>query len=336
LGVADPNREDETGLTLVQAINGALREELARDPRVVLLGEDIGRKGGVFRVTEGLQADFGPLRVVDTPIAESAIAGVAIGAAMMGLRPVVEFQFADYIHPAYDQIVNQAATVRWRSVGAFGVPVVFRAPFGAGVHGGVYHSQSVEALYCHVPGLKVVVPATPRDAHGLLKAAIRDDDPVLYFEHKKSYRRYREFVPHPDEVIPIGESRLDQEGSDLSIVTYGYGVHLAREAAAVLEEAGLVPEILDLRTLTPLDKEAIARTVSKTSRVLILHEANRTMGIGAEVAAFVAEELFMDLDGPVVRVAAEDCHLPYNGPEEAAIIPDVARVVAAARKLAAF
>jgi 2-oxoisovalerate dehydrogenase E1 component beta subunit len=327
---------DEVGLTLVQAVNRALREEMARDPRVVLLGEDIGRKGGVFRVTEGLQAEFGALRVVDTPIAESAIAGVAIGAAMMGLRPVAEFQFADYIHPAYDQIVNQAATIRWRSVGGFGVPVVFRAPFGAGVHGGIYHSQSVEALYCHVPGLKVVVPATPRDAYGLLRAAIRDDDPVLFFEHKKSYRRYREIVPDEDEIIPIGQARLDREGSDLSIVTYGYGVHLAREAATQLLEEGISAEILDLRTLAPLDREAIARTVTKTSKVMVLHEANRTMGIGAEIAAFIAEELLLKLDGPIVRVAAEDCHLPYNAPEEEAIIPNTGQVVEAARKLAAF
>jgi 2-oxoisovalerate dehydrogenase E1 component beta subunit len=333
---ATPRAVNEVGLTLVQAVNRALREEMIRDPRVVLLGEDIGRKGGVFRVTEGLQAEFGALRVVDTPIAESAIAGVAIGAAMMGLRPVAEFQFADYIHPAYDQIVNQAATIRWRSVGGFGVPVVFRAPFGAGVHGGIYHSQSVEALYCHVPGLKVVVPATPRDAYGLLRAAIRDDDPVLYFEHKKSYRRYREIVPHEDEIIPIGQARLDRQGSDLSIVTYGYGVHLAREAAPQLLEEGISAEILDLRTLAPLDREAIARTVTKTSKVMVLHEANRTMGIGAEVAAFIAEELLLELDGPVVRVAAEDCHLPYNAPEEEAIIPNTSQVIEAARKLAAF
>jgi 2-oxoisovalerate dehydrogenase E1 component beta subunit len=335
--VTEPlHQGDQAGLTLVQAVNRALQEEMARDPRVVLLGEDIGRKGGVFKVTEGLQARFGELRVVDTPIAESAIAGVAIGAAMMGLRPVAEFQFADYIHPAYDQIVNQAATIRWRSAGAFGCPVVFRAPFGAGVLGGVYHSQSVEALYCHVPGLKVVVPATPRDAFGLLKAAIRDDDPVLYFEHKRSYRRYRETLPDPDEIVPLGQARLDRPGSDLSIVTYGVGVHHARQAAEALQQEGISVEILDLRTLLPLDRAAIARTVQKTGKVLILHEANRTMGIGAEVAAFVGEELFMDLDGPITRLAADDCHLPYNVPEEQAIIPSPEQVVEAARKLACF
>src|SRR5262249_15511096 len=240
-------------------------------------------------------------------------------------RPVAEFQFADYQQAAYDQIVNQAATIRWRSVGAWGCPLVLRAPFGAGVHGGLYHSQSVEALYCHVPGLKVVVPATPRDAKGLLKSAIRDDDPVLFFEHKKSYRRYREAEPPADETIPIGRARLDRPGRDVSVVTYGVGVHHARHAAAALAAEGISLEILDLRTLVPMDHEAIARTVRRTGKLLVLHEANRTLGIGAEVAAFAAEELFMDLDGPIVRVAGADCHLPYNGPEEAAIIPNPAQ-----------
>ncbi|HLI27484.1 MAG TPA: alpha-ketoacid dehydrogenase subunit beta [Chloroflexota bacterium] len=323
-------------LTLVEAVRAALWEEMARDPRVIVLGQDVGRKGGVFKATQGLLAEYGPWRVLDTPISEAAIAGAAIGAAMMGLRPVAEFQFADYIHPAYDQIVNHAATIRWRSVGGWGVPVVFRAPFGAGVRGGVYHSQSVEALYCHIPGLKVVVPATPRDAKGLLKSAIRDDDPVLFFEHKWSYRRYREPVGGPDELIPIGQARLDRPGRDLSIITYGVGVHHARQAADALAAEGLLVEILDLRTLAPLDHEAIARTVRKTSKVLILHEANKTMGIGAEIAAFIAEELFLDLDGPIVRVAAADCHLPYNAAEEDAIIPNPDRVYQAALRLARF
>ncbi|MCC7370298.1 MAG: alpha-ketoacid dehydrogenase subunit beta [Chloroflexi bacterium] len=329
------DRPAAEGITLLQAVTEALQEEMARDPRVVLLGQDIGRKGGVFKTTVGLQEQFGPLRVLDTPIAEDVIAGAAVGAAMMGLRPVAEFQFADYIFPALDQIVSQAATVRWRSVGGWGVPAVFRAPCGAGVRGGVYHSQSVEAFFCHTPGLKVVVPATPRDAKGLLKAAIRDDDPVVFFEHKKSYRRYREIAP-ADEVIPLGVARLDREGRDLSIVTYGVGVHHAREAADLLASDGISVEILDLRTLIPLDHEAIARTVQKTNKVLILHEANKTMGFGAEIAAFIGEELFMDLDGPIVRVAADDCHLPYNGPEEDAIIPSPAKVADAVRRLAAF
>lgn len=332
----EPVGPDEgRGITLVQAVNQALREEMERDPRVVVLGEDIGVKGGVFRATEGLQEAFGTRRVVDSPISEIAIAGVAIGAAMMGLRPVAEFQFADYMQAAFDQIANQAATMRWRSVGGWGVPAVFRAPFGAGVNGGLYHSQSVEALYCHIPGLKVVVPSTPRDAKGLLKSAIRDDDPVVFFEHKQSYRRYREIVP-VDEVIPLGVARLDRSGADLSIITYGVGVHHAREAATALAQDGISVEILDLRTLLPLDREAIARTVRKTSKVLVLHEANKTMGIGAEISAFIAEELFTDLDAPIVRVAANDCHLPYNSPEERGIIPNPQTVIDSARRLAAF
>jgi 2-oxoisovalerate dehydrogenase E1 component beta subunit len=322
-------------ITLVEAIRDAISEEMRRDPNVVVLGEDVGRKGGVFKATQGLLKEFGPKRVLDTPIAEGVIAGAAIGASMMGLRPIAEFQFADYMHPAYDQIVNQAATIRWRSVGGFGVPVVFRAPFGAGVSGGIYHSQSVEALYCHVPGLKVVVPATPRDAKGLLKAAIRADDPVLFFEHKKSYRRYREEVPD-DEVLPIGVARLDREGKDLSVITYGVGVHHAREAASELAQGGIEVEIVDLRTLAPLDREAIVATVRKTHRALIVHEANRTMGIGAEVASFIAEELFMELDAPVRRLCGADCHLPYNPKEEEAIIPNPTQLVEVARRLVAF
>ena len=321
-------------VTMVEAVRDALAEEMGRDPSVVLMGEDVGVKGGVFKASVGLLDEFGPLRVVDTPVAEIGIAGVAIGAAMAGLRPVAEFQFADYIHPAYDQIVNQAATMRWRSVGAWGVPAVFRAPCGAGVRGGVYHSQSVEAAYCHVPGLKVVMPATPADAKGLLKAAIRDDDPVLFFEPKRAYRSLREQVG--SDAIPLGVARVDREGDDVSLVTYGIGVHLARAAAEALEREGLSVEIVDLRTLAPYDREAVARTVSRTGRLLVLHEANRTMGFGAEIAAFAAEELFADLDAPVVRVGADDCHIPYNGPEEDAIIPSADKVADAVRRLAAF
>jgi len=319
---------------MVEAIRDALAEEMRRDDTVVLLGEDVGRKGGVFKASVGLQEEFGPLRVLDTPVAEIAIAGVAVGAAMMGLRPVAEFQFADYMHPAWSQIVNQAATVRWRSVGRFGVPAVFRAPSGGGVRGGIYHSQSPEATYCHIPGLKVVAPGLASDAKGLLKAAIRDDDPVVFFENKRCYRNHREVVS--DEVIPIGRARVDRAGSDLTIITYGIGVHLAREATGHLAGEGIDVEVIDLRTLAPMDREAVARSVQKTGRLLVLHEANRTMGFGAEVAAFAAEELFSDLDAPVVRVAADDCHLPYNGAEEAAILPDASDVVAAARRLLAY
>jgi len=320
---------------MVQVLHDTLRAEMLRDPAVVVMGQDVGIKGGVFKVTDGLHAEFGPMRVLDTPISEIVIAGAAIGAAMMGLRPVAEFQFADYMHAAYDQIVNQAATMRWRSVGAWSVPVVFRAPSGGGVHGGVYHSQSIEALYGHIPGLRVVVPATPRDAGGLLRAAIRDDDPVVFFEHKALYRRHREIVADDAEVVPLGVARLDREGGDVSVITYGMGVHLAREAADRCAADGIATEILDLRTLSPFDREAVARTVARTGKVLLVHEANRTMGPAAEIAAFIAEELFTDLDGPILRIGAADCHLPYNGPEETAILPDAARVEEALRRLAA-
>jgi 2-oxoisovalerate dehydrogenase E1 component beta subunit len=322
--------------TLIEAIRDALRIEMQRDPRVVLMGEDVGLKGGVFRVTQGFQAEFGELRVLDTPLAEVAIAGGAIGAALAGLRPVAEFQFADYIHPAWDQIVNEAANIRYRSNGAWGCPVVFRAPFGAGVHGGLYHSQSVEAFFSHVPGLKVVVPATPADAKGLLSAAIRDEDPVVFFEHKKNYRRYREEVPDGEYVLPIGVARIDREGTDCSIVTYGGGVYWAREAADQLAGEDVSVEILDLRTVAPLDRNAIATSVSKTGKLLVLHEDNKTMGIGAEVAAFVAEELFERLDAPIVRVAADDSHIPFAEAQEEAILPNPAKVVAALRSLVAY
>ena len=323
-----------TAVTMVEAIRDALAEEMARDPTVVVLGEDVGRKGGVFKATDGLLERFGPLRVLDTPVAEVGIAGVAIGAAMMGLRPVAEFQFADYLHPAYDQIVNQAATMRWRSVGAWGVPVVFRAPFGAVAGGGVYHSQSPEAAYCHVPGLKVVVPAIPSDAKGLLKSAVRDDDPVVFFEHKRNYRTVREDVG--DDLVPIGVARIDRPGRDLTLVTYGGGVHLAREAAATLAGEGLDVEIVDLRTLAPFDREAVARSVQRTGRLLVLHEANTTMGFGAEVAAFAAEQLFTDLDAPIRRLGAADSHPSYNAVEQAATLPGADALTRALRSLAAF
>ena len=323
-------------LTLIEAVRSALLEEMRRDPAVIVLGEDVGKHGGVFRATDGLQREFGDERVIDTPLAELGIAGVAIGAAMHGLRPVAEIQFADYIHPAFDQIVNEAAKIRYRSNGAFGCPIVVRAPFGAGVHGGLYHSQSVEALFHHVPGLKIVIPATPYDCKGLLKAAIRDDDPVIFFEHKRSYRRVRGEVPDGDFLVPIGQADLKREGRDLSVITYGVGVQLALEAATTLEAEGISIEVLDLRTIAPLDRAAIVATVERTSKVLILHEDNKTGGVGAEVAAFIAEELFENLDGPILRVAAADCHIPYAPTLEAAIIPNALDIVAAARRLAAY
>lgn len=324
-------------LTLLEAVRTALDEELARDPDVVLLGEDIGIHGGVFRATDGLYRKYGPLRVIDTPLAELGIAGIAVGAALRGLRPVAELQFADYIHPAYDQIVNEAAKVRYRSNGAFCCPVVFRAPFGAGVHGGPYHSQSVEALFLHVPGLKIVVPSTPHDAKGLLKSSIRDDDPVLFFEHKWSYRRARGEVPDGDYTIPLGVAEVKRPGRHLSVITYGVGVRWALEAAERLaREDGVEAEVLDLRTLLPMDTAAIRATVARTGKALMLHEDNRTGGVGAEVAALIAEECFEHLDGPVVRLAAADTPIPYAQALEAAVVPNVEDVVAAARRLARY
>jgi 2-oxoisovalerate dehydrogenase E1 component subunit beta len=323
-------------LSLVDSVRLALQEEMAADSTVIVLGEDVGVHGGVFRATDGLLKQFGDTRVIDTPLAELGIAGVAIGAAMNGLRPVAEIQFADYIHPAYDQIVNEAAKIRYRSNGTFSCPVVFRAPFGAGVHGGLYHSQSVEALFFHVPGLKIVVPSTPYDCKGLLKSAIRDEDPVLFFEHKKSYRRLRGEVPDEDYSVPLGKADLKRSGSDLSIITYGIGVHLALEASERLASEGIEVEILDLRTLLPLDTDAIKETVAHTSKVLILHEDNKTGGIGAEVAALIVEESFEELDGPIVRLAAADTHVPYAPTLEEAILPNADDVVVAARKLAEY
>jgi 2-oxoisovalerate dehydrogenase E1 component beta subunit len=324
-------------LNLVESVRQALQEEMEADPSVIILGEDVGLHGGVFRATDGLQKRFGEHRVIDTPLAELGIAGVAIGAAMNGMRPVAEIQFADYIHPAYDQIVNEAAKIRYRSNGGYTCPVVFRAPFGAGVHGGLYHSQSVEALFFHVPGLKIVVPSTPYDCKGLLKSAIRDDDPVLFFEHKKSYRRVRGEVPEEDYVVPLGRADVKRPGRDLSIITYGIGVHQALEASQRLAaEDGVEVEVLDLRTLLPLDADAIRATVAKTSKVMILHEDNKTGGIGAEVAALIAETCFEELDAPIVRVAAADTHIPYAPTLEEAVLPNVEDVVVAARKLVEY
>ncbi len=323
-------------LTLVESVRQALLEEMAVDSSVIVLGEDVGVHGGVFRATDGLLKQFGENRVIDTPLAELGIAGVAIGAAMNGLRPVAEIQFADYIHPAYDQIVNEAAKIRYRSNGTFSCPVVFRAPFGAGVHGGLYHSQSVEALFFHVPGLKIVIPSTPYDCKGLLKSAIRDDDPVLFFEHKKSYRRLRGEVPEEDYIVPLGKADIKRQGRDVSIITYGVGVHLALEASERLASEGIDVEILDLRTILPLDTDAIKASVVRTSKVLILHEDNKTGGIGAEVAALIADECFEELDGPIMRLAAADTHIPYAPALEEAILPNAEDVVVAVRRLAEY
>lgn len=321
---------------LIDGIREALLEEMRRDPSVLLLGEDVGVRGGVFRASEGLIGEFGEQRVIDAPLAESAIAGVAIGMALNGLRPVAEVQFADFIHPAINQIVNEAAKIRYRSNNEFHVPMVIRAPFGGGVHGAIYHSQSVETFFMHVPGLKVVIPSTPADAKGLLKAAIRDEDPVMFFEHKRTYRLVRGEIPEGDYVVPIGKARMVREGKDISIFAYGLMAHFAEEAAGALVAEGISAEVIDLRSLLPLDREAILQSVRKTRRALIVHEANRTMGAGAEVAAIIAEEAFFDLDAPIRRVTGPDVPaMPYNKPQEDFFMPNPEKIARAARELLA-
>ena len=323
--------------TLLQGIREALGEEMERDERVWVLGEDVGKKGGVFLVTEGLYDRFGEARVLDTPLAESSIVGVAIGAAMNGTLPVAEIQFADFIHPAFDQIVSEAARVRYRSNGVWSCPIVIRAPFGGGVHGGLYHSQSVEAYYAHVPGLKVVIPSTPEDAKGLLKSSIRDPDPVMFFEHKKTYRLIKGEVPDGDYATPLGKAAVRREGASLSCFAWGLMAHYCMQAAEELEAEGVSVEVIDLRTLKPLDKETILASVRKTARALVVYEDNLTGGFGAEVAAIIAQEAFEHLDAPVVRVAAPDVPaMPFNKPQEDAFMPSPERIAAEMRKLAAY
>ncbi len=323
--------------TLIEGIREALSEEMQRDERVWVLGEDVGRKGGVFLATEGLYDKFGEARVLDTPLAESAIVGVAIGAAMNGTIPVAEIQFADFIHPAFDQIVSEAARIRYRSNGDFSCPIVIRAPFGGGVHGGLYHSQSVEAFYGHVPGLKVVIPSTPEDTKGLLKAAIRDPDPVMFFEHKKTYRLIKGEIPEGDYVTPIGKAALRREGERLSVFAWGLMVHYCMQAADELAADGIGVEVIDIRSIRPLDKPMILSSVEKTGRAMVVYEDNLTGGFGAEISAIIAEEGFEYLDAPVVRVAAPDVPaMPFNKPQEDFFLPSPERIAAAMRKLAAY
>ena len=323
--------------SLLEAVRDTLAAEMERDERVMILGEDVGAKGGVFKATEGLLDRFGGDRVLDAPLAEDSIVGVAIGAALNGMRPIAEIQFADFIFPAMDQIVSEAARLRYRTNGAFGCPLVIRAPYGGGVHGALYHSQCVEAMFFHVPGLKICVPATPADAKGLLAAAIRDDDPVLFFEHKRLYRSIKGEVPEGDHVVPIGQAEVKRAGSDLSLITYGAMLHLALDAAEQAAGYGVSVEVLDLRSLLPLDRAAIAATVHKTNRALILHEDTRTGGVGAEVAAFLSEELFDELDAPVVRITAPDVPaMPYSHRLENAFLPNLDDVLAAIQRLAAY
>jgi 2-oxoisovalerate dehydrogenase E1 component beta subunit len=323
--------------TLIEGVREALGEEMARDERVWVLGEDVGKKGGVFLATEGLYSKFGEARVLDTPLAESAIVGVAIGSALNGLIPIAEIQFADFIHPAFDQIVSEAARVRYRSNGAWACPIVIRAPFGGGVHGGLYHSQSVEAFYAHVPGLKVVIPSTPEDAKGLLKSAVRDPDPVMYFEHKKTYRLIKGEIPESEYLTPIGPAAVRREGTKLTCVAWGLMTHYCLEAAEMVAADGISAEIIDLRTLRPLDKDTILGSVEKTARAMVVYEDNLTGGFGAEVAAVIAGEGFEYLDAPIVRVAGPDVPaMPFNRAQEEAFMPSPSKISEAMRKLAAY
>ena len=323
-------------LSYLEAIREALFEEMRRDPKVFVLGEDVGAYGGAFGVTQGLYDEFGEMRVVDTPISESAIVGISIGASLRGYRPVAEMQFADFISCGFDQIVNQAATLRYRYGGRASVPIVIRAPSGGNVGGGLYHSQNPEAWFVHRAGLKVVAPSTAFDAKGLLKAAIRDDNPVVYFEHKYLYRRAKGPVPEGDEIVPIGVAAARREGSDLTLVTYGAMVAPSLEAADQLAKEGLEVEVIDLRTLRPFDKETIFTSLEKTSRVLIVHEDVKTLGIGAELSAVIMEERFDRLDAPVLRVTYPDTHCPFSQVLEKANLPDTEKIVAGLRRLAEY
>jgi len=320
--------------TYLEAIRQGIWEEMERDSRVFILGEDVGTYGGAFKVTEGMIERFGADRVLDTPISESAIVGAAIGAAYMGLRPIVEMQFIDFISCAFDQITNFAAKSRYRW-GA-GVPIVVRGPAGGGVHGGPFHSQNPEMHYVHTPGLKVVAPSTAYDAKGLIKAAIRDEDPVLYLEHKFLYRRIKEELPHEDYTVPIGKAVIRRPGRDITVLTYGAMVYVALEAAEELEKEGINLEVVDLRSLLPLDKETVLESVKRNNKVFVLHEDTRTGGIAGEISAIICEEVFEYLDGPVLRVTAPDTPVPYSPPLEEFFLPKVSDVLNTARKLAAY
>ena len=320
--------------TYLEAIRQGIWEEMERDPNVFVLGEDVGVYGGAFKVTEGMLERFGADRVVDTPISESGIVGAAIGAALVGMRPIAEMQFADFISCAFDQITNFAAKCRYRW-GA-GVPLVIRGPSGGGIHGGPFHSQNPEMYYVHTPGLKVVAPSTAYDAKGLIKSAIRDEDPVIYFEHKFLYRRIKEDLPEGEILVPIGKAEVKKTGKDISVFTYGAMVHLALEAAGTLEKEGLELEVVDLRTLLPLDKECILESVKKTNKVILLHEDTRTGGISGEIAAIITEEAFEHLDGPIMRITAPDTPVPYSPPLEEFFLPKTSDIVRVARQLAAY
>jgi 2-oxoisovalerate dehydrogenase E1 component beta subunit len=328
-------RTEDGQATYLVAIAEALWEEMERDPRVFLLGEDIGVYGGAFKVTEGFIERFGADRVMDTPIAEETIVGMSVGAAMEGLRPVAEFQYADFMTSGFDSIVTAAARYHYRS--GVPIPIVLRAPSGGGVRASSFHSENPEPWFSYAPGLKVICPAFPEDAKGLLKSAIRDDNPCVFLEHKWIYRRIREHVPEdPDFLVPIGQARVRRQGSDLSIVTYGMMVHLALEAVELLEAEGISAEVVDLRTIVPLDTHTILSSVEKTSRALVLYESHRFLGTGAEIGSVIAEEGFQHLDAPVMRLAPPNVPVPFSPTLEDAYLPQVADIVEAARKLSAW
>ena len=321
-------------LTYLEAISEAMREEMRRDERVFIMGEDVAEYGGAFKVTKGFLQEFGAERVINMPIAESGMVGAAVGAAAMGQRPIVEMQFIDFIACGFDQIVNMAAKFHYRL--GIPLPLVIRGPSGGGVHGGPFHSQNPEAWFAHVPGLKVVAPATVADAKGMLKASIRDDNPVIYLEHKWLYRRLKEDIPPGDGIVPLGKAIVRREGNDLSIITYSATVQHALDAAQMLAPEGIDCEVVDLRTLVPLDVDTILQSARKTGKIVVAHEATRTAGFGAEIVAQIAEQSFEFLDGPIVCVTAPDTPVPYSAPLEEFFLPNARKIAEAARRLAHY
>lgn len=323
--------------TMIEAIRDGLREEMERDERVFVLGEDVGPRGGVFGVTDGFTKQFGTERVMDTPLSESVIAGASIGAAMNGMRPVAEMQFADFSHPAMDQIMNEAAKIRYRSNNDWNVPMVIRMPYGGGIHGALYHSQSVEALYGHIPGLTVVIPSNPYDAKGLLKAAIRDPDPVIFLEHKGAYRLIKGEVPEGDYTVPLGKAIVSRPGKHMTVIAYGMMLYHCLKCADDMAQLGVEVEVVDVRTISPLDRDTILDSVKKTGKALVVYEDTRSGGWGAEISASISEAAFAYLDGPILRVTGPDIpSMPYNHPQEEVFMPNPEKILHAMKELAAY
>jgi 2-oxoisovalerate dehydrogenase E1 component beta subunit len=323
--------------TNIEALRDAMASAMRRDPSVIITGEDVGPRGGVFRATEGFYAEFGPARVIDSPLSELSIVGVGIGMALNGLHPICEIQFADFIHPAFNQIANEAAKLRYRSNGQYCVPMIIRAPWGGGISGGLYHSQSIEATFAHIPGLYVLAPSTPFDTKGLFLAAVQAEDPVLFLEHKKAYRLVKGEVPDEDYTVPIGVADVKRAGDDLTIIAYGMMLHETLQAAEALAREGISAEVVDPRTLAPLDRGTILDSVKKTGKVLIVHEDNLTGGLGGEIAAIIAQEAFVYLDAPITRLGGPDVPaMPFSHPLQDYFLPNAAKITAAARRLAAY